>query len=424
MDEAFRQEYQDKIRRLVVNSKTEIVALTILADKFKDTAALTVVELVLSRILQVTETEPQACLPALYLMDSIVKNVRNSGYAKLFGEKLVKVFTHVFDRVPMLRPNLEKLLRLWEEQQVWSYADLLPLKLYLLSPVLVQVISQHQQQQTTPPPPPPALPQRDNAATPQRDKVENSKQDLYNKKDSFPRDRCARRMHPRLARRRSPHEPSARRYLVKPHRSASEDHRHHKQFNYPPPPPPPQLFPEAVCLPLPDFRVNDSLRVKNCLVIAALYESLPLRCQSCGLRFLDKSKLQSHLDWHFAKYRAVPQDFRGWLEDCSLKKEEDQELEQKKDLEKITSKKQNAEAVPSIPAHETQKTCPVCTDPFTQVWDDEQDSWMFLSAVLVSGPQASDDTNMSIQERRLRQTYNGVILHDHCFIDQLTSMRS
>ena len=33
--------------------------------------------------------------------------------------------------------------------------------------------------------------------------------------------------------------------------------------------------------------------------VASLYTSIPIQCKSCGLRFQNRSKLDTHLDWHF-----------------------------------------------------------------------------------------------------------------------------
>ena len=34
-------------------------------------------------------------------------------------------------------------------------------------------------------------------------------------------------------------------------------------------------------------------------VVETLYEDLPYKCSSCGLRFTNRTPLNKHLDWHF-----------------------------------------------------------------------------------------------------------------------------
>lgn len=46
-----------------------------------------------------SQCEPQRKLPALYLIDSIMKNLEKSSYRSLFSRNIVQTFTSVFEQV-------------------------------------------------------------------------------------------------------------------------------------------------------------------------------------------------------------------------------------------------------------------------------------------------------------------------------------
>ena len=59
-------------------------------------------------------------LPALYLMDSIMKNVRQSNYLQLFAKNIVNNFVRVFEKVSIVI-LLTHLLALLLSYIAWYY---------------------------------------------------------------------------------------------------------------------------------------------------------------------------------------------------------------------------------------------------------------------------------------------------------------
>lgn len=61
----------------------------------------------------------------------------------------------------------------------------------------------------------------------------------------------------------------------------------------------------------------------NCIrrdegAINGLYFAFPLQCKNCGLRFLDRERMDKHLDWHFnqnkrEKERVKKAASRSWF---------------------------------------------------------------------------------------------------------------
>lgn len=51
------------------------------------------------------KTAPEHKLLGLYLMDSIIKNLRETNYLQLFQDRIVKLFVNVFESVCVLCNN-------------------------------------------------------------------------------------------------------------------------------------------------------------------------------------------------------------------------------------------------------------------------------------------------------------------------------
>ncbi|CAD6185804.1 unnamed protein product [Caenorhabditis auriculariae] len=86
------EEYKLTLAELTSNNKTQINLLTILADDYKPHAEA-IVNAIQEHILAVPS--PQKLL-VLYVCDSILKNVKDENYAKLFSRIIVNIFTNVF----------------------------------------------------------------------------------------------------------------------------------------------------------------------------------------------------------------------------------------------------------------------------------------------------------------------------------------
>ncbi|CAF3403431.1 unnamed protein product [Rotaria sp. Silwood1] len=110
---AVKDDYQDfkvALNDLKLNSKPLINFLTILAEE-KMHNAPQIVRAVEERIL---ETKGDHVLPALYVLDSIVKNLRSSVYVQLFEAKLPVLFANAFNKVDeRTRSSMFKLRQTW-----------------------------------------------------------------------------------------------------------------------------------------------------------------------------------------------------------------------------------------------------------------------------------------------------------------------
>lgn len=104
-------DYRQSLSDLVINSKPMIMMLTMLAEDYKDTKAKEIVDCIQHRLFLVS---PDQKLPTLYLIDSICKNLTNSDYVRLFEKKLIKLFSHTFERSDeKTRISLFKLRQTW-----------------------------------------------------------------------------------------------------------------------------------------------------------------------------------------------------------------------------------------------------------------------------------------------------------------------
>eukprot|EP01094_Clydonella_sp_ATCC50884_P024897 TRINITY_DN6376_c0_g1_i2.p1 TRINITY_DN6376_c0_g1~~TRINITY_DN6376_c0_g1_i2.p1 ORF type:complete len:471 (+),score=37.49 TRINITY_DN6376_c0_g1_i2:386-1798(+) len=106
----FQRQYAEALADLTFNSKPIIHALTMLAGEHQQHAAA-VVSVVAHRI----ESAPHGMkLPALYLLDSIVKNI-GEPFRGLFAERIVPLFLGVYDGAGASeRQSLVKLLATWK----------------------------------------------------------------------------------------------------------------------------------------------------------------------------------------------------------------------------------------------------------------------------------------------------------------------
>lgn len=103
------KEYSEFLVDLTFNSKPIIDNLTAIAAENKHAAAA-IVRAIESRIATVS---PDKKLPALYLLDSIVKNV-GEPYRSLFEKNLQTTFLSAFRAVPKaVRQSMMKLLETW-----------------------------------------------------------------------------------------------------------------------------------------------------------------------------------------------------------------------------------------------------------------------------------------------------------------------
>ena len=85
------EKYSSTLRELTFNNKIVINALTDIAKE--DVEHATVVTKVIEDRLK--KVKPDQMLPIMYLIDSIIKNIRGP-YIELFQQNLVSTFTNIF----------------------------------------------------------------------------------------------------------------------------------------------------------------------------------------------------------------------------------------------------------------------------------------------------------------------------------------
>lgn len=109
--EEIKQDYLDSLQDLTINSRPLIRDLTMIAQETLY-AAQYIVKAVEEHI---NRAPPPHKLPALYLLDSICKNV-GSPYTIYFGQNLSKIFINTYTLMePHLRMKMEELLQTWKQ---------------------------------------------------------------------------------------------------------------------------------------------------------------------------------------------------------------------------------------------------------------------------------------------------------------------
>ncbi|KAL9124447.1 MAG: hypothetical protein Q9217_006221 [Psora testacea] len=104
------EDYKSSLEDLVDNSRLVINNLTVIAKENIEHA------MAISRVLEnhIKTTPPNRKLPALYLLDSIVKNV-GTPYTLFFGRNLYSTFMNAYSLVnPFIRQKLDEMLATWK----------------------------------------------------------------------------------------------------------------------------------------------------------------------------------------------------------------------------------------------------------------------------------------------------------------------
>ncbi|XP_022086204.1 uncharacterized protein LOC110976864 isoform X1 [Acanthaster planci] len=130
MAETVKREYETALSDLTFNSKPLISMLTMLAEENVKHAPQ-IVEVIESRL---QKAKPSEKLPVLYLMDSIIKNVKGA-YLEAFTPNVVQTFCGVFEKVDeKTRQSLFKLRMTWASYFTHTKLYALDLKVKELDP--------------------------------------------------------------------------------------------------------------------------------------------------------------------------------------------------------------------------------------------------------------------------------------------------
>ncbi|KAL8690039.1 MAG: hypothetical protein Q9218_004424 [Villophora microphyllina] len=103
--------YKEHLSDLVINNKHEINTLTTIANECISEAP-GIVRVIENHIRNVT---PERKLPALYVLDSVAKNV-GGAYTQLLGRNLFQTFMGAYSLVsPQIRRKLDEMVKTWKE---------------------------------------------------------------------------------------------------------------------------------------------------------------------------------------------------------------------------------------------------------------------------------------------------------------------
>ncbi|KAL9041053.1 MAG: hypothetical protein Q9214_004249, partial [Letrouitia sp. 1 TL-2023] len=148
--EDFKKELED----LTWNSKFIINNLTVIAGDYSGQA------LSIARVLENHIQSTQHKIPALYVLDSIAKNI-GSPYTHFFAQNLYRTFMNAYSLLePKWRKKLEEMLKTWKEpvpgsvdsKPVFSPENLRPIETALIRFRTIDAKQQQQQQQQRPHP--------------------------------------------------------------------------------------------------------------------------------------------------------------------------------------------------------------------------------------------------------------------------------
>ncbi|KAK9347498.1 hypothetical protein V1522DRAFT_401088 [Lipomyces starkeyi] len=153
--EAIRQDYITSLDDLTFNSRPIITNLTIIAQENIQAAE------VITRAIEehISKCAPSSKLPALYLLDSICKNV-GSPYTLLFGRNLYRTFTDAYTLVnDGIRRKMHELFQTWKQpsmttgQSLFNQEPLRRIENYLMKAQTALIeLQQHDHRQRRPSP--------------------------------------------------------------------------------------------------------------------------------------------------------------------------------------------------------------------------------------------------------------------------------
>ncbi|KAM0801104.1 hypothetical protein BDR22DRAFT_880498 [Usnea florida] len=144
------EDYKNSLEDLTINSRYEISNLTVIAKENTEHA------MAISRVLEnhIKSTPPDRKLPALYVLDSVVKNV-GTPYTLFLGRNLYTIFMNAYSLVNnQVRRKLDEMLKTWKEpvpgsldpRPVFPAETIRPIENALIKARTAAVQAQQQQQ--------------------------------------------------------------------------------------------------------------------------------------------------------------------------------------------------------------------------------------------------------------------------------------
>lgn len=144
------EDYKNSLEDLTINSRYEISNLTVIAKENTEHA------MAISRVLEnhIKNISPDRKLPALYVLDSVVKNV-GTPYTLFLGRNLYTIFLNAYSLVNnQVRRKLDEMLKTWKEpvpgsldpRPVFPAETIRPIENALIKARTAAVQAQQQQQ--------------------------------------------------------------------------------------------------------------------------------------------------------------------------------------------------------------------------------------------------------------------------------------
>ncbi|KAI8230401.1 hypothetical protein K4K57_006863 [Colletotrichum sp. SAR 10_99] len=379
------EDYRQALEDLTTNVRFEISNLTMIAREQTEHAQ------VISEVLQdhILKAPAHKKLPALYVLDSIVKNV-GTPYTLFFGAKLYQTFMEAYAAVDgQVRRKMDEMLRTWKEpvpgsldkRPVFAPEVTQPIESALMKARTSALQAQQGRGRGRP-----SAPYRE-TPTPPGVRPGSNHQGPYGQPPPMQQPNGNRPPsaplphHPQMA----PYAPPPASYSAQPPSAAPGPYQ-----------PPPQM-PHAGLA-----GAQTALKQQyQPHLIASIYEQLGPQCTQCGRRFKTdeegRKKKMAHMDWHFKAHQRLAEaekrgQHRSWYVDNNdwLKSREAVDVDHPPSTGDASSSpgKEKKEAKPKyIPVPDASSrvnsVCPICQEKFENKWLDTAQEWVWLDTILV-----------------------------------------